>query len=175
MHLNRDQISTNSAEDNPPGASLDIRAWIGYLWEKKWIFLFAALACGTIGTVLAFTLTRMYTATATVLVRDAPRVIPSQADTVKDIYSAPEALKAIEGSLRTGSLLLAIVKANHLDLIHPAFQAKPSDPPMNDAKLAQLMGDRYSAKAQRGSRLIDIEVSDEDPALAQKLAQSAVD
>src|SRR5260370_6586903 len=37
------------------------------------------------------------------------------------------------------------------------------------------MATGFSAKAQRGSRLIDVQVADEDPLLAQKLTQSAVD
>src|SRR3981081_3911517 len=95
MHTTRDSNVDYSSQGNRSGDGLDIGTWIGYLWEKKWIFIWSALVCGLIGTILSFTLTRMYTATATVLVEDPPNVIPGQNNGVKDVYSAPEALKAV--------------------------------------------------------------------------------
>ena len=172
-------ILCESPPNHPTGAAvgIDIGALVGYLWEKKWIFIIAGIVSVILGLVLAFaTLPKMYTATATVMVEDSPPITQDQnTQMMKDIYAAPEALKAIEGVFNTDTLRLKLVKENHLDKTNPAFQTQPGHPPITDADLVNIMTMRYSAKMQRGSRLIDINVDDEDPQQAAKLAQSAVD
>jgi polysaccharide biosynthesis transport protein len=168
----------NAPQDPTASAvGLDLGALFAYLWGKKWIFINAGLISGTFGVILAFvTLPKMYSATATVMVEDSPPITQDQnAQMMRDLYAAPEALKAVEGAFNTDTLLLELVKENHLDKTNAAFQSQPGRPAVTDADLVDIMSKRYSAKMQRASRLIDITVDDEDPHQAAKLAQSAVD
>jgi polysaccharide biosynthesis transport protein len=174
MHTPRRPFA--SPQNPQEGASLDIAAWIGYLWEKRKIFIWSGIISGVIGGILAFTLPRMYTAKSVVLAEEPEQVMPEPSSSAsRDIFAAPEALKAVEGAFKTDSLILRVIKANHLDKTHPAFQAQPGQPPMTDAKLVEIMSKRYDAKMEKASRLVDITVDDEDPKLAATLAQSFVD
>jgi capsular exopolysaccharide synthesis family protein len=175
MHTMRKSHRNYSPQDGSAGVGLDLGAWFGFLWEKKWIFVLCCLVTGILGVVCALSLQKFYTAKAVVMI-DAPlQPIQDAQAFARDPFQTPESIKAVEGAFASQTLILRVVKKNDLDKNHPAFQPKPGQPPLSDAELVDIMSDRYNAKLQRASRLIDIKVDDEDPERAAKLAQSFVD
>jgi polysaccharide biosynthesis transport protein len=175
MHTMRKSHRNYSPQDGSAGVGLDLGAWFGFLWEKKWIFVLCCLVTGILGVLYALSQQKFYTAKAVVMI-DAPlQPIQDTPAFARDPFQTPESIKAIEGAFASQTLILRVVKKNDLDKNHPAFQPKPGQPPLSDAELVDMMSDRYDAKLQRASRLIDIMVDDEDPERAAKLAQSFVD
>src|SRR5206468_2743601 len=75
-------------------------------------------------------------------------------------------------SLENPTLMLRL--ARHPELAQePVFQAQIAGV-ASDTRLQGILADKISAKIRAGTRLIDITVQDESPALAQKIAQLVV-
>ena len=145
-------------------------------WRRAWLpVLFAVLGL-VLGVVYLLVTPKSYQAHAVVQVEQSPKRVLDFKDADPDgDYKATEVLKTFEQVLTNGSLLERVVQVNHL-ADNPAFAPpKPNHAPYTPAELRERMLAKVDVSLRRGTRLIDILVTDRDPAQAVRLAQSLVD
>jgi succinoglycan biosynthesis transport protein ExoP len=177
-------VKTNSSHrslDEPPahgGGSPLLRFDVGYvirlLLSKAW-FIILVVLLALAGAIAYLLITpKIYTAFATIEVQQEPEKVTNITDVNKEDYKNNDALKTVEQSLLSDTLLLRVVKAKGLDK-DPEFAPPNKDgSPYSDIELAALLNKKLSVLLRRGSRLIDVSVDDKDPVRAQQLAKSMI-
>ncbi|MEO6740066.1 MAG: Wzz/FepE/Etk N-terminal domain-containing protein, partial [Chthoniobacteraceae bacterium] len=146
----------------------DLRALWHVLIEKMWVIIAILAICTAGGYFYASRLPRIYEATATVQV-EADRQALVKVENRKSDEPANEAiLKTIEQNLRSPALALRLVR-------HPDVKSDPAffrgiARPASEGRLRTALSGEITARVRPGTRLVDIIVEDENPAMAQKLA-----
>ena len=172
MHLKSDLPSRPTA-DNPM-----LRFDFGYLFRlllSKWwlIFLIVVLALSAAIAYLIVT-PQLYESHAVVEVPQAAQKVVTIQDVNQEDYKQADAVKTVEQSLLSETLLLRVVKVNELDKDPILAPPKKDGSPYADIELVYLFKPRVAVTLRRGSRLIDVTVQDTDPNRAQRLADSMI-
>jgi polysaccharide biosynthesis transport protein len=177
-------VKTNSSHrslDESPahgGGSPLLRFDVGYVFRlllsKAW-FIILVVILALAGAIAYLIITpKIYTSFATIEVQQEPEKVTNITDVNKEDYKNNDALKTVEQSLLSDTLLLRVVKANGLDK-DPEFAPPNKDgSPYSDIELAALLNKKLSVLLRRGTRLIDVYVDDKDPQRAQQLAKSMI-
>lgn len=161
---------TDDKKDLPLAA--DLRPLYYALREKAWL-----LAAITVLGVLAATAylarsKKIYAATTTIQVEEERQRLVRADSRAMDGRAEDEVLKTIAQNLENPTLMLRLVR--HPELAQePAFRAQLAGA-SSDTRLQGILAAKISVKIRPGTRLIDITVEDESPALAQKIAQLVV-
>lgn len=169
-------------------SDLDLGAIIQILRRRARVIALWTLAALVVGIIYLLVTPKIYEAKTVVQVEQNERAVVSTADVVPETYGTPEILKTFEQNLDSNALLLRVAKINHLDqdprytserggLLQPLralFSKKAGGAPA-DAELIRRMEGRTSVKLRRGTRLVDVVVSAQDPTLAVQLSRSLVD
>lgn len=143
---------------------------LGIVLRRGWIVVLLTIL-GAVGLYLfAGRLTKTYIATGSVYVS-------SQAPVVLDIRAvAPEEtrdleqMRSVEQGMTSSTLLMRVIAANHL-AEDPTFAPKGASEQALLGKFSQRVG----VELRRGTRLIDLQVEDTDPARAKRLVESLVE
>lgn len=165
--------SPSSATDTSSvSVALDFRAILHVLREKKWLIAAIVAACTATGAFYAIRSPKVFASTVTIEVEaEEQKLIKPDARRPEEL-TREEVLKTIEQKLESPALALRLV--NHPELKDdPAFLPEVKRP-APEAKLRAAVSERITASVRRGTRLIDITVEDENPAMAQKLARLLV-
>lgn len=148
---------------------MDSGRLLGMLLRRGWIVILSALAGAAALYGFASRLPKTYRAVGAVFVN-------SQAPLVMDIRAvAPEEtrdleqMRSVERGMSASSLLMRVVEVNHL-AEDPAFAAKGA----SQQTLLATFASRVKIELSRGTRVIDIQVDDTDPARAKLLVESLV-
>ena len=164
------------AQPNAPGPiSLDFDRLLRPLVRHAWLPICGVILGGAAAAFLAARSPKIYAGREVVQVaQEAHQVIDFKNDNTEDFKSS-EVLKTIEQTLSAGSLLLRVVRVNHLERNADFAPPKPDGARYTDAELIERMEGKVSVNLRRGTRLIDIVVEDRDPVLAAQLARSIVE
>jgi polysaccharide biosynthesis transport protein len=156
--------------DDPFGREL--RATVKVLREKAWVVVLCLLMAGLAGAAYIAWSPKIYRAQAVILVeREQPKVLKIE-DVESEDLKAAESLKTIEQSLTGTELLLGLIERNELQQ-DPAFLPTLKRPATNK-QMVDALGKHLSARIRYGTRLIDVTVDDQSPAMAQKIAESLI-
>jgi polysaccharide biosynthesis transport protein len=157
-----------------PGLTFDFAHLCHLLLSKAWvIILFIALGLSAAIAYLGWA-PKIYESRAVIEVGQETAKVNNIQDFNTDNASNSDALKTIEQTLSSDTLLLQVVKANGLDK-DPSFAPPRKDGSAYlDTELAGRFSSKVNVKVRRGTRLIDVTVGDTDPKQAQKLAESMV-
>ena len=122
----------------------------------------------------------VYEVMATVQVEEESPLVVGIQDVTKENTRLPEELKTVEQQLITRNLLLRVIKMNKLDdktlgFFQPGFFQKMQGSEMSESDMVDALGHCFSVKLRRGTRLVDITVSHEDPKMARTLASSLIE
>lgn len=154
---------------------VDLISWYYLLRERWWLIALSLILFVGLAFTYLSVARKVYTAQCVVQVEEQARVLSGKTGEVNaEEFKTIEALKTVEGSLESRSLMLRVARANQLPKTHPDFQQKAGKPLLTDADYADLMDKKVDVALRRGTRLIDITVDDPDPKLAAKLAESMV-
>jgi capsular exopolysaccharide synthesis family protein len=150
----------------------DVRAVCETLREKLWLILALAAIAGGLGYWYAERSPRVYASQVTVQVENEEQKILKIEGVTADNLKAQEVLTTIEQSLISPELLLRVIERNNLanDIAFLPEVARPATVNV----LRELLGKRVAAKVRRGTRLIDVQVEDRSPEMAQKIASLLV-
>jgi capsular exopolysaccharide synthesis family protein len=151
----------------------DLRALWRVLWEKAWLIAAIVAVCGAAGFIYAKRLPNLYEATTTVQVEVEQQRLVKTDNRPPEETTDEAVLKTIEQSLLSPALALRIVSRPELQS-DPAFLPRVKRP-ASEERLRAALSDQISVEVRRGTRLIDVTVEDESPAMAQKLARLLVD
>ena len=176
MKTNHNQAADGEAEQY---AFFDVRAL--YEVVRRRIWLIAACALGGLVLGAAFSAIRqdLYEVTATVQVEEEnPSVVAIQ-DITKEDFRQPEDLKTVEQQLVTRNLVWRVIQTNKLDkmpgFFKPGILRKLQGRELSQSDKIDALAKNFTVKLRRGTRLIDITVSHEDPKMVQTLAASLID
>lgn len=168
----RTSANRTSVSESP---AIDLQAWIYLIREKLWLIALCVLLALGAGYVYLQIAPEIYTARSVVQVeQEATKVLDIKDITPEDLKTI-EAVKTVEGALGSNSLMLRVVKVNKLDKESPEFAPTPGEGALTDSQLTEIMRDKTTVRLRRGTRLIEINVDDIDPARAARLAKSVVE
>ncbi len=156
----------------PAGSSIDIAAIADAFRRRWWVVALAALAGGVLALAAALSIEPVYVSHASVEVEQGKLRILDFEDINPEDLSHLEVLKTIEQTFHSSSLLLRVADACGLRT-QPDFM-DPSGRPHPDSRLVYLLRTKISVDLRRGTRLIDIVVSDTVPERARLLAATMV-
>jgi capsular exopolysaccharide synthesis family protein len=151
--------------------SIDFRRLYHTLLRRWWIIaLFTGIVTiSTTGYVMR--LPQIYESRAVIQVQQHEKQVVKIDNVSEENLSSQDYINTVVESLSSRKLMLRVVQESHLRQ-NPAFVQPGSNP--TDIQLADKMRSKVSVKLRKGTRLIDITVSDTDPVLARDLANSLV-
>ncbi|HMJ91563.1 MAG TPA: Wzz/FepE/Etk N-terminal domain-containing protein, partial [Candidatus Acidoferrum sp.] len=154
-----------------PASSFDLKTLWHLLLERFWI----VLTCLVLGVLAAVGLIQrspvLYASTATVRVESEEQRILKVERVSPEDRGGLDALRTIEQSFKSRSLLERVAIANGLAK-DPQFWSTQEEPTLQ--QLSKALDDIITARLRRGSRFIDIVVTHDNADMAAKLANSVV-
>jgi uncharacterized protein involved in exopolysaccharide biosynthesis len=167
--------SQSQTEDQNALSGVDLTRYWHLLLHQSWVLVLTVILAAAGAAVYLSKAPKVYSSTATMEVEQESRRVTSFQQISASEFRTSEALKTVEQSLLTWSLILRVIQENGL-ANHPKFAPpKPNGISYGDTELVQLFEQKLSVTLRRGTRLIDVSVEDEDPEQAQRLTQSVVD
>ncbi len=145
----------------------------GRLWDivlrRGWMVVLAAIL-GAAGLFwFAGTLPKQYRAAGSVYVSSqAPLVLDIRAVAPEETRDL-EQMRSVEQGMSASTLLMNVIKVNGLDL-DPSF----APPGTGEQAMLERISKRVNIALRRGTRIIDIQVTDTDPERAKQLVESLV-
>lgn len=160
--------------DKPPESSLasDLRGLYFALREKLWLLALVTVLGIAVAAVVVMRSQKIYAATTTIQIEEERQRVVRADTRGMDERSTEEEMKTIVENLESPALMLRLARHPELGEI-PAFRAQIAGID-SEPRLQAIVGGKISVKIRLGTRLIDITVEDENPALAQKLSQLVV-
>jgi succinoglycan biosynthesis transport protein ExoP len=167
------KLPSTPVSDNPL-----LRFDFGYLyrllWSKWWLIILVVVLIVSAAIAYLIVTPKLYESRAVVQVAQEAQKVVNIQDINQDDYKEADALKSVEQSLLSQTLLLRVVKANGLNK-DPVFAPPKKDGSAYlDTELAALFKPYVTVTLRRGTRLIDVIVDDIDPIRAQQLTQSMI-
>ena len=142
---------------------------LGIILRRGWIVLLLAVLGAAALYALASRLPKMYRATGSVYVSSqAPWVLDIRAVAPEETRDL-EQMRSVEQGLGASTLLGRVIEVNRL-AEDPAFAPKGT----GEQSLLGVFAKRVSVELRRGTRIIDLQVEDTDPARARQLVESLV-
>jgi len=156
---------------------LNLPAELRGLWylllEKVWLVAGIVVLFSAGGVFYALRLPKLYQATTTVEVdSEDQRKVTMERGSANAVLNEEE-LKTIEQNLLSPALALRVVRRPELQQ-DPRFLPRVRRP-ASEERLRTTLSKEITASLRRGTHLIDVTVEDENPAMAQKLAQVLVE
>jgi polysaccharide biosynthesis transport protein len=164
--------SPETAPSRPtPASSFDLKTLWHVLLERFWIILL----CGVVSILGAVAYIQrapvLYAATATIRVEPEEQKVIKVEKVSPDDRGGLDALRTIEQSLKSRSLLERVATANNLAK-DPSFLGSPVEP--TSQQLAGVLNNIITARLRRGARFIDVTVTHPNPEVPPKIANSLV-
>jgi polysaccharide biosynthesis transport protein len=160
------------------GGSPLLRFDLGYLFRlmlsKAWFIILVVLLALSAAIAYLIVTPKIYESLAVIEVQQEAQKLTNIQDIDKEEYKDNDALKTVEQSLLSDTLLLRVVKANGLDKDPEFAPAKKDRSAYSDIELAGLLKSKVTVLLRRGTRLIDVSVDDKDPERTQQLAKSMI-
>src|SRR5215213_6324320 len=165
-------MSTPSSEPKVLNLPVELRGLWRLLLEKWWVIALPVILGASGGYFYAQRLPKIYEATTTVQVDPEDQRRLKLAPGQSEAPINEDVLRTIEQSLLSPALVERLVRKPELQS-DARFLPRVTRPASVE-RLRGALSNRISAKLRRGTHLIDVSVEDENPAMAQKLANLLV-
>lgn len=140
---------------------------LGILIRRGWIVVLLTLLGAVALYLYASKLPKTYRANGAVYVNTQAPVVMNIRAVAPEETRDLEQLRSVEQAMSGPSLLMEVIKANHL-AEDPAFAPAGASDPL----LLGIFAGRVQVALRRGTRIIDLQVEDHDPARARQLVES---
>lgn len=141
----------------------------GIVLRRGWIVLLLAVMGAAALYAFATRLPEIYRATGSVYVSSqAPLVLDIRAVAPEETRDL-EQMRSVEQGMGASTLLMRVIEVNRL-AEDPAFAPQGASPQV----LLETLAGRVNIELRRGTRIIDLQVEDTDPARARQLVESLV-
>lgn len=142
---------------------------LGILFRRGWMVVLLGILGAVALYALASRLPKTYQATGSVYVSSqAPWVLDVRAVAPEETRDL-EQMRSVEQGLGASTLLMRVIEVNHL-AEDPALAPLGTSP----QALLGVFSKRVNVGLRRGTRIIDLQVEDTDPARAKRLVESLV-
>lgn len=159
------RVIPKESDNDLKGLYLLLRANLGPL-------LFWSFLCSLPGIAYFFYAPSVYASLAVVQVEQAAANLVNIQEVNVEDYRTLESLKTVQEALGSNNIMLRVIRVLKLDQ-DPSFATK-EDGPWTDPALIRKLFHAVDIKLRRGTRLVDIEAQDRQPARAQKIAAAVV-
>lgn len=169
--------SSPPASGSPfPGyPTLDLEALAKALFRRAWLIGAVCGGCVLLtGLFVTFIAKKRYQSSAVIYIEQEQVLNEAIRGVRTDDFSKLDSLKSLEQSITSGSVILRVVENNRLLEQKDFLKPKSNGQPFTDAEIVEAVGKRVKATLRRGTRLIDVVVTDTSPTRAQQLAQAFV-
>lgn len=166
-----------SVQDNPgqwmpqfAGDLIDFHRLANLLRAKAWII--ATVICVTFLAAVGYIVCtpKIYVSRAVIQVPQETRKVFNISDNSGDKPETLDYLNTVVQAFTSRNLMLRVIKTTGLDK-DPRFAPPRKDgSPYTDIELANRMAQKVGISVRRGTRLVDVTVSDQNPQMAQELA-----
>jgi capsular exopolysaccharide synthesis family protein len=153
------------------GSMFDFRHIYHLLLLRWWVIAIITGLCTLAAAGWVMRQPKIYEARAVLQVQQQEQQISNIEGVVQDNPSSIDFINTVVQALTSRNLMIRVVDANRLRE-NPAFTAPGSRP--TEIQLADKLRSKVKVALRRGTRLIDITVSDRDPVMARDLASSVV-
>ena len=144
------------------------------LLRKAWLIILVTVLCLSAAVAYVMWAPKIYESTSVIQVQQEAQKVTNIEGINQDDYKQSDALKTVEQSLLSQTLLLRVVRANGLDKDPDFAPPRKDGSAYSDVELAGLFSSKLAVLLRKGTRLIDVTVEDEDPQRAQQLARSMI-
>ncbi|MCB1061422.1 MAG: hypothetical protein KDN20_00715 [Verrucomicrobiae bacterium] len=169
------QLPASGSSAFPGYPTLDLTGLFHTLTRRIWWVAGIFAAFVTLAIIyVTFIATKKYESIAVVYI-EREQVLNDNIQSVHgEDFSKLDALKSLERSLVSASVILRVV--DKLDLRNdPTFlKPKSSGKPYSDAEIIELVSKNVKATLERGTRLVIVEVTDKSPSRAKLMAEAFV-
>ncbi len=156
--------------ESESGSGFDFGYYLHLLLRYIWLFLAIVIIAAAAGAYMALRQPQKYTATAVIQVEQQEQRVLRTEEAIR--LEAPDYMTTIVATLTGDSFLVRVAKAANL-LNDPEFFAPRPEPP-SDSEIADRMRMLASASVRKGTRLIDVSVTDTSPERAKLIAETLV-
>ncbi|HEY5704437.1 MAG TPA: polysaccharide biosynthesis tyrosine autokinase [Terrimicrobiaceae bacterium] len=149
---------------------IDFHRLANLLRAKAWII--ATVICVTFLAAVGYIVwtPKIYLSRAVIQVPQETRKVFDVSDDSGDKPETLDYLNSVVQAFTSRNLMLRVIKTTGLDK-DPSFAPPRRDgSPHTDIELANRIAQKVGISVRRGTRIIDVTVSDENPRMAQKLA-----
>jgi capsular exopolysaccharide synthesis family protein len=156
------------------GDSIDFQRLANLLRAKAWVIV--AITCVTSLAALIYVLQapKIYESRAVLQVSQEPQKVLKIQDISEEKPDATDYLNTVVNAYSSRKLMLRVIRSLGLENDPKFARPKKNGASYTDIELANLMSKKTAVSLRRNTRLIDVTAFDEDPAMAQKLANSFV-
>jgi capsular exopolysaccharide synthesis family protein len=153
------------------GSLLDFRHLYHLILMRWWAIAIVVGVCTMAAAAWVMRQPKIFEARAVLQVQQQEQQISNIEGVIQDNPSSLDFINTVVQALTSRNLMIRVVDANRLRQ-NPAFVAPGSNP--TEIQLADKLRGKVRVALRRGTRLIDITVSDRDPVMARDLAASIV-
>ena len=152
------------------GASIDPKHLFFLILSKLWIISLVVLLGMLAVTSKVLNMPVLYKSTGVLKVEQREEKVLKVENVSGESIGSTEYLNTVIQAITSRPILLATVRAEHLDK-NPRFNPGGA---LSDDQLAALLGTMVEAHLRRGTRLIDISATTEDPSLSCTLVTGLI-
>ncbi len=153
---------------------IDFRILYYTLRERLWIIALCCLVAGLATTAYLYRAPKIYQANLILQVEQEEQKILNIQRVQQEDPASVEFLKTVEQTLQSRTLFERVIDTNGLAANEQFTKPEPGEPRPTREQLVTRLGKMIEVKLRKGSRLIDVNVEHNDPALAAKVANSLV-
>ncbi|MCB1087925.1 MAG: polysaccharide biosynthesis tyrosine autokinase [Verrucomicrobiae bacterium] len=173
--MNPHSSPSTSGSPFPGYPTLDLEALGKALFKRSWLIGSVIGVCVLVtAAYVTFIAKKRYVSTAVIYIEQEQVLNDSIRGVRLDDYSKLDSLKSLEQGITSGSVILRVVEKNHLLDQKDFLKPKSGGKAYTDAEIVEAVSKRVKAVLQRGTRLINVEVTDTSPTRAQLLTKSFV-
>jgi capsular exopolysaccharide synthesis family protein len=160
-----------------PEPGSEFKDLINKLLDRAWLISLCVIVALLAAAVHYKRAPRIYQATATAQVEQEEQRVVKVEQVVKEDLRTVEVLNTIVQKLHSQPLLERVLQTNGITNIASLFGKKPqtNDSEMSSEQLSDVFAGMVKTILRRNTRLIDVTVSNPDPQLTAKLANSILE
>ncbi|HEY0456147.1 MAG TPA: polysaccharide biosynthesis tyrosine autokinase, partial [Verrucomicrobiae bacterium] len=165
--------SPASLQTRNSSAPLDFRTFYFLLRDRAWLILLCLVIAALATATYLLRTPKVYAAKSVLQVEQEEAKILNIQRIQQEDLQGQEVLKTIEQTLQNRAMLQRVIEANHLEQ-DPKFAAGAAGKISSKEELVVKLSKMVEVRLRKGTRLIDINVENTDPALTALVANSLV-
>jgi len=156
------------------GEQVDFERLFNLLRAKAWLIAVVAVVVVLAALVYVIRSPKIYESRALIQVEQSTQKVVNIAEVAQENPQTPDFVNTVVQALTSRKLLLRVVYACGLDKDPSFAPPKPDGRPYSEIQLADRLDSKVSVQLLRGTRLVELDVEDQSPEMAQKIASSFI-
>lgn len=156
------------------GEQVDFERLFNLLRAKAWLIFAVAAVIVAAAMIYVVRSPKIYESRALIQVEQSSQKVVNIAEVAQENPQTPDFVNTVVQALTSRKLLLRVVYACGLEKDPEFAPPRANGKPYSEIQLADRLAAKVSVQLRRGTRLVELEVEDQDPEKAQKIATSFI-